>query len=190
MSARVLLLDNKDSFVWNLARYVRELGAFAKVVRSDAVTVEQVVGEGATHIIVSPGPCTPAEAGVSVPVIRALGPTTPILGVCLGHQAIGAAYGGRVVRSVRPMHGKTSLIRHDGSGVFRGLPDPFAATRYHSLVVEHSTLPAALVVQATSDDGMVMALRHREFPVHGVQFHPESVLSEHGHRMLRTFLEL
>jgi anthranilate synthase component 2 len=190
MSARVLLLDNKDSFVWNLARYVRELGAFAKVVRSDAVTVEQVALERPTHIIVSPGPCTPAEAGVSVDVIRTLGPTTPILGVCLGHQAIGAAYGGRVVRSVRPMHGKTSLIRHNGSGVFRGLPDPFAATRYHSLVVERASLPDALVVQATSDDGMVMALRHREFPVHGVQFHPESVLSQHGHRLLSSFLLL
>lgn len=187
---RVLLLDNKDSFVWNLARYVRELGAFAKVVRSDAVSVDEVIAEQATHIIVSPGPCTPAEAGVSVPVIRALGATTPILGVCLGHQAIGAAYGGKVVRSVRPMHGKTSSIQHDGTGVFRDLPNPFSATRYHSLVVERASLPDDLVVQATSDDGMVMALRHREFPVHGVQFHPESVLSQHGHRMLRTFLSL
>ena len=190
MSARVLLLDNKDSFVWNLARYVRELGAFAKVVRSDVVTVEQVALERPTHIIVSPGPCTPAEAGVSVEVIRQLGATTPILGVCLGHQAIGAAYGGRVVRAVRPMHGKTSAIEHDGTGLFRALPNPFVATRYHSLVVERASLPDELLVQATSDDGMVMALRHREFPVHGVQFHPESVLSEHGHRMLRTFLAL
>jgi anthranilate synthase/aminodeoxychorismate synthase-like glutamine amidotransferase len=187
---RVLLLDNKDSFVWNLARYVRELGAFAKVVRSDAVTVEQVIGERPTHIIVSPGPCTPAEAGVSVPVISALGATTPILGVCLGHQAIAAAYGGRVIRSVRPMHGKTSAILHDGTGLFEGLVAPFQATRYHSLVVEPTTLPDELIIQATSDDGMVMALRHRDHPVHGVQFHPESILSQHGHRMLTTFLGL
>jgi para-aminobenzoate synthetase/4-amino-4-deoxychorismate lyase len=188
MSARVLLLDNKDSFVWNLARYVRELGAFAKVVRSDAVTVEQVALERPTHIIVSPGPCTPAEAGASVEVIRALGPTTPILGVCLGHQAIGAAYGGQVVRAAEPRHGKTSAIHHDGTGVFRGLPSPFDATRYHSLVVEPATIPPDLVIQARTADGVVMALRHRTFPVHGVQFHPESVLSEHGHRLLTNFL--
>jgi anthranilate synthase/aminodeoxychorismate synthase-like glutamine amidotransferase len=190
MTARVLLLDNRDSFVWNLARYVRELGAFAKVVRSDRTTVEQVAGEGATHIIVSPGPCTPTEAGVSLEVIRRLGPTTPILGVCLGHQAIGAAFGGTVVRAAEPRHGKTSAIHHDGTGVFRGLPSPFAATRYHSLVVEPTTIPADLVVQARTDDGVVMALRHRTFPIHGVQFHPESVLSAHGHQLLANFLHL
>jgi anthranilate synthase/aminodeoxychorismate synthase-like glutamine amidotransferase len=190
MTARVLLLDNRDSFVWNLARYVRELGAFAKVVRSDRTTVEQVVSEGASHIIVSPGPCTPTEAGVSLEVIRRLGPTTPILGVCLGHQAIGAAFGGTVVRAAEPRHGKTSAIHHDGTGVFRGLPSPFAATRYHSLVVEPTTIPDDLVVQAWTDDGVVMALRHRTFPIHGVQFHPESVLSAHGHQLLANFLHL
>ncbi len=188
--ARVLLLDNKDSFVWNLARYVRELGAFAKVVRSDVVNVAEVAAERATHIIISPGPCTPAEAGVSVEVIRRLGPATPILGVCLGHQAIGAAYGGRVVRAKRPMHGKTSAISHDGTGVLAGLPLPFRATRYHSLVVERASLPAAVLVQATSEDGTIMALRHRTHPVHGVQFHPESILTEEGHHLLRNFLAL
>ena len=188
--ARVLLLDNKDSFVWNLARYVRELGAFAKVVRSDAVTVAEVAAERATHIIISPGPCTPAEAGISIEVIRRLGPATPILGVCLGHQAIGAAYGGRVVRAKRPTHGKTSAITHDGTGVLAGLPLPFRATRYHSLVVERASLPAAVLVQATSEDGTIMALRHRTHPVHGVQFHPESILTEEGHHLLRNFLAL
>ena len=187
---RVLLLDNRDSFVWNLARYVRELGAYARVVRSDAVTVAEVAASGADRIIVSPGPCTPAEAGVSVEVIRALGARLPILGVCLGHQAIGAAYGARVVRAARPVHGKTSAITHDGTGVLAGLPSPFRATRYHSLVVERATLPETLVVQGVSEEGAIMALRHRDLPVHGVQFHPESVLTEHGHRLLRDFLAI
>jgi anthranilate synthase component 2 len=190
MTARVLLLDNRDSFVWNLARYLRELGASAKVVRSDQVTVEQVRREGPSHVIISPGPCTPAEAGISVELVRTLGATTPILGVCLGHQAIGAAYGAEIVRAPRPTHGKTSAIRHDGTGVLRGLPQGFLATRYHSLVVEPRALPSALQVQATSADGMVMALRHREHPVHGVQFHPESVLTEGGHSLLANFLSL
>jgi anthranilate synthase component 2 len=190
MTARVLLLDNRDSFVWNLARYVRELGAFAKVVRSDKVTVAEVAAAGATHLIISPGPCTPAEAGVSVEVIRALGATTPILGVCLGHQAIGAAYGGTIVRARRPMHGKTSAIAHDGTGVFQALPRRFKATRYHSLVVERDSLPSVLMVQATSEDGAIMALRHRSHPVHGVQFHPESILTEEGHPLLANFLSL
>jgi anthranilate synthase component 2 len=187
---RVLLLDNRDSFVWNLARYVRELGAYAKVVRSDAITVAEVKREGATHLIVSPGPCTPAEAGISVDAIRELGPTTPILGVFLGHQAIGAAFGGKVVRSAHPMHGKTSPISHDGSGVLAGLPSPFAATRYHSLIVERNSLPKELLIQATTADGTIMALRHRHFPVHGVQFHPESILTEGGHQLLQNFLSL
>ena len=190
MTARVLLLDNRDSFVWNLARYVRELGAFAKVVRSDEIAVSEVAAERASHIIVSPGPCTPAEAGVSIEVIRQLGATTPILGVCLGHQAIGAAYGGNVVRAPRPVHGKTSLITHDGTGVLAGLPLPLRATRYHSLVVDEPSLPPELLVQARSEDGMIMALRHRTHPVHGVQFHPESILTEQGHHLLRTFLSL
>ena len=189
MTARVLLLDNRDSFVWNLARYVRELGAAARVVRSDAVTLDQVRRERASHIIISPGPCTPAEAGISVETVRALGASTPILGVCLGHQAIGAAYGGTIVRAIRPMHGKTSVIEHDGTGVFAGLAKGFHATRYHSLVVERGTLPRELRVQATSADGMIMAFRHRSHPVHGVQFHPESVLSEEGHALLTNFLK-
>ena len=190
MKLRVLLLDNRDSFVWNLARYVRELGAFANVMRSDQATVGEVAAERPTHIIISPGPCTPADAGISVDVIRRLGAELPILGVCLGHQAIGVAYGGKVVRAVAPRHGKTSAITHDGTGVLAGLPVPFRATRYHSLVVERATLPSELVVQATSEDGMIMAIRHRRHPVHGVQFHPESILTEQGHFLLRTFLAL
>jgi anthranilate synthase/aminodeoxychorismate synthase-like glutamine amidotransferase len=189
MTTRVLLLDNRDSFVWNLARYVRELGAYAKVVRSDETTVAQVAREGATHLIISPGPCTPNEAGVSLEVIRTLGATTPILGVCLGHQAIGAAFGGEVVRAQEPRHGKTSEIIHDGTGVFKRLPSPFTATRYHSLVVDPATLPNELMVQAQVADGTLMALRHRRYPVHGVQFHPESVLTAHGHRLLKNFLD-
>ena len=186
----IVLLDNYDSFVHNLARYVRELGGEPHVVRNDAVGVEEIAALAPTHIIVSPGPCTPAEAGISVDVIRRLGPHTPILGVCLGHQAVGAAYGGRVVRAGRPMHGRTSPISHDRTGVLRGLPSPFAATRYHSLVLERASLPSDLVVNATSEDGEIMAVRHAEHPVHGVQFHPESVLTEHGHAIVRRFLEL
>lgn len=190
MTARVLLLDNRDSFVWNLARYVRELGASARVMRSDRISVAQVAAERPSHIIISPGPCTPAEAGISIETIRALGEDIPILGVCLGHQAIGAAYGGRVVRAKRPVHGKTSRIHHDGTGVFRGLPADLRATRYHSLVVERATLPKVLRVQATSEDGAIMAVQHRTFPVHGVQFHPESVLTESGHALLANFLSI
>ena len=186
----IVLLDNYDSFVHNLARYVRELGGEPRVLRNDAVSVDEIAALAPTHIIVSPGPCTPAEAGISVDVIRRMGPHTPILGVCLGHQAIGAAYGGRVVRAGRPMHGRTSPISHDRTGVLRGLPSPFAATRYHSLVLERGSLPTELTVNATSEDGEIMAVRHAEHPVHGVQFHPESVLTEHGHTIVRRFLEL
>lgn len=186
----IVLLDNYDSFVHNLARYVRELGGEPQVLRNDAVSVEEIAALTPSHIIISPGPCTPAEAGVSVDVIRRLGPSTPVLGVCLGHQAIGAAYGGRVVRAGRPMHGRTSAITHDRTGVLRGLPSPFRATRYHSLALERASLPAELVVNATSEDGEIMAVRHAEHPVHGVQFHPESVLSEHGHALVRRFLEI
>jgi anthranilate synthase component 2 len=185
----IVLLDNYDSFVHNLARYVRELGGDPRVLRNDAVTVEEVAALQPSHIIVSPGPCTPAEAGISVDVIRRLGPSTPVLGVCLGHQAIGAAYGGRVVRAGQPMHGRTSEITHDRTGVLRGLPSPFRATRYHSLALERASLPEELVPNATSEDGEIMAVRHAEHPVHGVQFHPESVLSEHGHALVRRFLE-
>ncbi len=186
----IVLLDNYDSFVHNLARYVRELGGTPEVVRNDAASVDDIVALAPTHVIVSPGPCTPAEAGISVEVIRRLGPTTPVLGVCLGHQAIGAAYGGRVVRAGRPMHGRTSAIAHDRTGVLRGLPSPFRATRYHSLVLERASLPSELMVNATAEDGEIMAVRHAEHPVHGVQFHPESVLSEHGYAIVRRFLEL
>ena len=186
----IVLLDNYDSFVHNLARYVRELGGTPEVVRNDAASVDDIVALAPTHVIVSPGPCTPAEAGISVEVIRRLGPTTPVLGVCLGHQAIGAAYGARVVRAGRPMHGRTSAIAHDRTGVLRGLPSPFRATRYHSLVLERASLPSELIVNATAEDGEIMAVRHAEHPVHGVQFHPESVLSEHGHAIVRRFLRL
>jgi anthranilate synthase/aminodeoxychorismate synthase-like glutamine amidotransferase len=184
----ILLIDNYDSFVHNLARYVHELGEGAVVRRHDAVTLGEIAGLAPTHIIISPGPCSPAEAGISTEVVRRFGPTTPILGVCLGHQCIGAAYGGRVVRARRPMHGKTSRVRHTGGGIFAGLPSPFRATRYHSLVIEPASLPASLRVTAWSEDGEIMAVEHRDHPVVGVQFHPESALTEYGYRMLDRFL--
>ena len=184
----ILLIDNYDSFVHNLARYVRELGGTPVVRRNDALTLEAIARLAPTHILISPGPCSPAQAGISTSVVRRFGATTPILGVCLGHQAIGAAYGARIVRAAVPVHGKVSSIHHDGTGLFAGLPSPFQATRYHSLVVERSSLPAALRVTATSDDGEIMALAHREHPVVGVQFHPESALTEHGYRLLDRFL--
>jgi anthranilate synthase component II len=185
----ILLLDNYDSFVHNLARYVRELSGEPLVRRNDAVTLDEIQALAPTHIIISPGPCTPTEAGVSVEVVRRFGPVIPTLGVCLGHQCIGAAYGARIVRAGRPMHGKTSRISHDSRGIFRGLPNPIVATRYHSLVLEPSTIPAELLVTASSEDGEIMAIRHREHPVVGTQFHPESVLTEHGHTLLAHFLE-
>jgi len=184
----ILLIDNYDSFVYNLARYVAELGEAPVVLRNDAITLDEIAARRPSHIIISPGPCGPVEAGVSVPLIQRFGPTVPILGVCLGHQAIGAAYGARIVRARRPMHGKTSAIHHQGSSVFRGLPSPFTATRYHSLVIAPETLPPGLVVTATADDDEIMGVAHVEHPVVGVQFHPESVLTEHGYRMLDQFL--
>jgi anthranilate synthase/aminodeoxychorismate synthase-like glutamine amidotransferase len=184
----ILLLDNYDSFVYNLARYVRELGETPVVRRHDALTVDEVAAMGPSHIIISPGPCSPTEAGISTEVVRRLGATTPILGVCLGHQCIGAAYGGEIVRAGRPMHGKTSLIHHQGSGIFRGLPTPFRATRYHSLVIAPASVPDGLEVTATSEDGEIMAVQHTRHPVYGVQFHPESVLTEHGYRLVDHFL--
>jgi anthranilate synthase/aminodeoxychorismate synthase-like glutamine amidotransferase len=184
----ILLIDNYDSFVYNLARYVAELGATPEVRRNDALTLEQVASLAPSHIIVSPGPCTPAEAGISVELIRRFGPEVPILGVCLGHQAIGSAYGAEIVRARQPMHGKTSRIRHDGTSVFTGLPSPFTATRYHSLVIAPESVPPELTVTATAEDGEIMAVAHREYPVVGVQFHPESVLTEYGYRMLDWFL--
>lgn len=185
----VLVIDNYDSFVYNLARYVRELGWEARVMRHDAVTVADAAAMGPSHLIISPGPCTPREAGMSNALIEALGPTVPTLGVCLGHQCIGEVYGGRVVRAPEPRHGKTSPIHHDGEGIFAGIPSPFLATRYHSLVVEASTLPPDLVVTARTPDGEIMGLRHRAHPVFGVQFHPESVLTEYGYDLLRNFLQ-
>jgi para-aminobenzoate synthetase component 2 len=184
----ILLIDNYDSFVYNLARYVRELGDEAVVRRHDAIALDAIAALAPSHIIISPGPCSPTEAGISTDVIQRFGPTIPIFGVCLGAQCIGAAYGAEIVRARRPMHGKTSRIHHDGSGIFTGLPSPFIATRYHSLVIAPASLPPELRVTATSDDGEIMAVEHREYPVVGVQFHPESALTEHGYRMLDRFL--
>ena len=190
----LLMLDNYDSFTFNLVQYLQELGAEVRVERNDALTVEQIARLAPQRIVISPGPCTPNEAGVSLAVIERLGATTPILGVCLGHQALGQVYGGDVVRAGRIMHGKTSPIRHEGRGVFAGLPDRFEATRYHSLVVDKATLPDCLEVTAwtENEDGSVeeiMGLRHRAHPVEGVQFHPESILTQHGHALLKNFLE-
>ncbi len=185
----LLLIDNYDSFVYNLARYVSELGWEREVVRNDAITLKEIEALAPTHIIISPGPCTPNEAGISNAVIRHFGPRIPILGVCLGHQCIGQVYGGKVVRAGRPMHGKTSPITHDGLGVFRGLPSPLRVTRYHSLVVDRQTFPTDLKITANSPDGEIMALRHRVHPVVGVQFHPEAVLTDSGHQLLSNFLE-
>ncbi|MBC6957927.1 MAG: aminodeoxychorismate/anthranilate synthase component II [Lautropia sp.] len=182
------MIDNYDSFTWNLVQYFGELGEQVRTVRNDATTLDEVAALAPARIVISPGPCTPAEAGISLPLIERFAGRVPILGVCLGHQAIGAAFGGRVVRAKQVMHGKTSLIRHNGVGVFRGLPDPFTAIRYHSLALECETLPGCLEVTAWTDDGEIMGLRHRELPVQGVQFHPESILTEHGHALLANFL--
>ena len=190
----LLMIDNYDSFTYNLVQYLQSLGAEVKVVRNDAMTVDEIAKLAPERIVISPGPCTPNEAGVSLEIIERLGANTPILGVCLGHQSIVQAYGGHVIRAGRIMHGKTSRIRHEGKGVFAGLPDAYEATRYHSLVVERSSLPDALEVTAwtENEDGSfeeIMGLRHREYPVEGVQFHPESILTEHGHALLKNFLE-
>jgi anthranilate synthase component 2 len=184
----ILLIDNYDSFVYNLARYVRELGETPLVRRNDAMTVDDILELAPSHVIISPGPCSPVEAGISTDVVRRLGPSIPVLGVCLGHQCIGAAYGGEIVRAGRPMHGKTSRIHHRGTDLFTGLPNPFLASRYHSLVISPDSVPRELEVTATSEDGEIMAVRHGTHPVYGVQFHPESVLTEHGYRMLDHFL--
>ena len=184
----ILLIDNYDSFVWNLARYVRELGAEPVVHRHDELSLEDIAALAPSHIIISPGPCSPAEAGISTAVVRRFGATVPLLGVCLGHQCIGAAYGAEIVRARQVMHGKTSSIHHDGAGIFSGLPSPFTATRYHSLVIAPASLPPALRVTATAEDGEIMAVEHREHPVTGVQFHPESALTEFGYRMIDRFL--
>ena len=184
----LLMLDNYDSFTWNLVQYLGELGAAVKVVRNDAITLDEIEALAPTHIVISPGPCTPNEAGVSVPLIRRFAGRMPILGVCLGHQAIGQAFGARVIRAQRVMHGKLSSIVHDERGVFTGVPTPFNATRYHSLAIERESLPPVLDITATADDGEIMAVRHRDLPVEGVQFHPEAILTEHGRKLLGNFL--
>jgi anthranilate synthase component 2 len=187
---RVTLIDNYDSFTYNLYHYLGELGARMEVRRNDAVSVADVLAEEPDAVVLSPGPCTPNEAGICLDLIRAASETTPILGVCLGHQAIGQAFGGDVVRAPEPLHGKLSLIRHQGRSVFRGLNHSFRATRYHSLIVSRETLPETLEVTAETEDGLIMGLAHRERPVHGVQFHPESIASENGHQILANFLLL
>jgi len=189
----LLMIDNYDSFTWNLVQYIGELGEDVRVIRNDEMTLDVLRRLDPTAIVISPGPGTPSEAGLSLQIIEKLGGSVPILGVCLGHQAIGQAFGGKVVRAKEIMHGKTSLIHHDGKGVFRGVPDPFEATRYHSLVVEQSTLPAELEVSAWTlhaDGSMdeIMGLRHRSLAIEGVQFHPESILTQYGHDLLRNFL--
>jgi anthranilate synthase component 2 len=183
------MIDNYDSFTWNLVQYLGELGADVHVYRNDAITVEEIAAWQPEKIVISPGPCTPNEAGISVPLIQRFAGKIPILGVCLGHQAIGQAFGGRIVRAQRVMHGKLSPVTHDGRGVFAGLPSPLSATRYHSLAIERGTMPACLEVSATADDGEIMGVRHREWAVEGVQFHPEAILTEHGHALLKNFLE-
>jgi anthranilate synthase/aminodeoxychorismate synthase-like glutamine amidotransferase len=186
----LLLLDNYDSFTYNLYQYLAELGAEIEVHRNDQITFDDIKQLRPDHIVISPGPCTPNEAGLSCAIIETFGPSIPILGVCLGHQAIGQVYGGRVVRAPEPMHGKTSLMYHDEQGVFQGLPQPFEAIRYHSLIVERQDLPAVLEVTAHTEDGLIMGLRHREYPIQGVQFHPESIMTAVGKQLLRNFLAL
>ena len=186
----LLVIDNYDSFTYNLVQYFGELGAELLVKRNDEITLEEIAALHPERICISPGPCTPKEAGISCDVIREFGPRVPLLGVCLGHQAIGDVFGGDVVRAGRLMHGKTSPILHDGKGVFAGLPSPFEATRYHSLLVKRETFPAVLEIAAETAEGEIMGLRHREFPIHGVQFHPESILTLEGKKLLQNFLSL
>jgi len=186
----LLMIDNYDSFTYNLVQYLGELGADVQVYRNDALTLEQIAAWKPERIVLSPGPCTPSEAGVCVPLIQRFAGEVPILGVCLGHQAIGQAFGGRIIRARRVMHGKLSAVKHDRAGVFSGLENPLTATRYHSLVIERASLPACLQVTAESDDGEIMGVRHREATVEGVQFHPEAILTEQGHELLANFLKL
>ena len=186
---RILMIDNYDSFTWNLVHYLAEAGATVEIARNDALSVDEALARRPAGLLVSPGPCTPGQAGIIVPLIRSAAETgLPVLGVCLGHQAIGEAFGGRVIRAPRIVHGKTDMITQDGSGVFAGLPSPLRATRYHSLCVDPDSLPDCLRVTATAADGTIMGLAHRSLPVEGVQFHPESIRSEHGHEMIASFL--
>lgn len=185
----LLMIDNYDSFTYNLVQYFGELGEEVAVHRNDEISVDDIAGMKPARIVVSPGPCTPNEAGVSVPAIKAFAGKIPILGVCLGHQSIGQAFGGKIIHAKQLMHGKTSMIQHGNTGVFRGLPQPFSATRYHSLVIERASIPDCLAITAWTDDGEIMGVRHKTLAVEGVQFHPESILTEHGHQMLKNFLE-
>jgi para-aminobenzoate synthetase component II len=186
----ILLLDNYDSFTYNLAQYLGQMGQDVEIRRNDEVTLDEIQDLRPERIVISPGPCTPKEAGISVPLIQRFAGDIPIIGVCLGHQAIGAAFGGRVIRAQKVMHGKTSEIQHDGKTIFHGLPQQFVATRYHSLIVERETLPNTLEVSAETSDGTIMGLRHRKLPVEGVQFHPESILTIAGFRLLENFLDI
>ncbi|GIO35043.1 MULTISPECIES: aminodeoxychorismate/anthranilate synthase component II [Paenibacillus] len=185
----ILVIDNYDSFTYNLVQYLGELGEEVKVYRNDEIDIPGIEALAPDHILISPGPCTPNEAGISLEAIEHFKGKIPIFGVCLGHQAIGQAFGGQVVRAERLMHGKTSPILHQGTSVFEGLPSPFTATRYHSLLVERSTLPDCLEITAETEEGEIMGLRHKEYPIEGVQFHPESIITDHGHQMLRNFLK-
>lgn len=186
----ILIIDNYDSFTYNLVQYLGELGAQPMVKRNDKITLDEIAALVPERLVISPGPCTPSEAGISIPLITRFAGEKPIFGVCLGHQSIGAAFGGEIVRNERIMHGKTSLIHHDGRGVFTGIPDPFEATRYHSLIIRRSTLPPCLEISAETDEGEVMGIRHRDYPIEGVQFHPESALTLHGKQILANFLSL
>ena len=185
----LLMIDNYDSFTYNLVQYLGELGQHVAVYRNDQITLNDIEALAPSHIVISPGPCTPNEAGISVELAEVYGGEIPILGVCLGHQSIAQAFGGRVIRAQILMHGKTSMISHCETGLFAGLPSPFQATRYHSLVVERSSLPECFEITATAEDGEIMALRHQQYPVVGVQFHPESILTQHGHRLLDNFID-
>jgi para-aminobenzoate synthetase component II len=186
----ILLLDNYDSFTYNLAQYLGEMGCNVEVHRNDRISVEEIIRRKPERIVISPGPCTPQEAGISVELVQKLAGKIPILGVCLGHQAVGAAFGGKIIRAPKLFHGKTSEVQHDGKGIFRKLANPFRATRYHSLIVERKTLPRDLMVTAETDDGIIMGLRHRRYLIEGVQFHPESVLTDSGKKLLQNFLAL
>ena len=185
----LLMIDNYDSFTYNLVQYFGELGEDVQTYRNDEITIEKIAALKPDRICISPGPCTPNEAGVSVPLLKNFAGKLPILGVCLGHQSIGAAFGGKIIRAHQVMHGKTSVIQHTGLGVFKNIPNPYTVIRYHSLAIDRSSLPDCLEVTAWTEDGEIMAVRHKEFAIEGVQFHPESILSEHGHALLKNFLE-
>lgn len=190
MAKNILLIDNYDSFTYNLVHYVAELGAKVEVVRNDTLTTADIKAKAPSGIIISPGPCTPNEAGICIDLVRELGSSIPMFGVCLGHQTIGQVFGGKVIRAPYVMHGKTSPITHTGEGIFKNIPSPFTATRYHSLIVERESLPADLTITAETSDGLIMGLQHKALPIHGVQFHPESIASEHGHAIIQNFLNL